>query len=105
MTAIGSFIVNYLIGEQYLSVILPGQAFEKSYDRLGIDHKYMTRTLNDAGAAVNSIVPWGVSGTFIVGALQISALKYIPFAFFPILVPILTILAGFFVKKKGIASK
>lgn len=105
MTAIGSFIVNYLIGEQYLSVILPGQAFEKSYDRLGIDHKYMTRTLNDAGAAVNSIVPWGVSGTFIVGALQISALKYIPFAFFPILVPFLTILAGFFVKKRRIASK
>lgn len=105
LTALGSVGVNYLVGEQYLSIILPGQTFEKSYDRLELPHKYLTRTLNDAGAAVNSIVPWGVSGTFISGALQIEALKYIPFAFFPIIVPLLTIILGFFVKKQTITKK
>lgn len=105
LTALGSVGVNYLVGEQYLSIILPGQTFEKSYDRLELPHKYLTRTLNDAGAAVNSIVPWGVSGTFISGALQIEALKYIPFAFFPIIVPLLTIILGFFVRKQTITKK
>lgn len=105
LTALGSFGVNYLVGEQYLSIILPGQTFEKSYDKLNLPHKYLTRTLNDAGAAVNSIVPWGVSGTFISGALQIEAVEYIPFAFFPIVVPILTIILGFFIKKQTLLNK
>lgn len=99
LTAIGSIGVNYLVGEQYLSIILPGQAFENSYDRLKLPHKYLTRTLNDAGAAVNSIVPWGVSGTFISGALQIEALKYIPFTFFPVIVTLMVIIEGFNLKK------
>lgn len=99
LTAIGSIGVNYLVGEQYLSIILPGQAFEKTYDRLKLPHKYLTRTLNDAGAAVNSIVPWGVSGTFISGALQIEALKYIPFTFFPVIVTLMVIIGGFNLKK------
>lgn len=99
LTAIGSIGVNYLVGEQYLSIILPGQAFENSYDRLKLPHKYLTRTLNDAGAAVNSIVPWGVSGTFISGALQIEALKYIPFTFFPVIVTLMVIIGGFNLKK------
>lgn len=100
LTAIGSIGINYLVGEQYLSIILPGQAFEKTYDKLNLPHKYLTRTLNDAGAAVNSIVPWGVSGTFISGALQIEALKYIPFTFFPIVVTVLTIILMFGIKTK-----
>lgn len=102
-TAIGSVAVNFLVGEQYLSIILPGQSFEKSYDKLDLPHKYLTRTLNDAGAAVNSIVPWGVSGTFISGVMQIAALKYLPFAFFPLLVPVLTVVLGFCIKKKKVA--
>ncbi|KRM53499.1 hypothetical protein FC64_GL000411 [Ligilactobacillus araffinosus DSM 20653] len=64
-----------------------------------LPHKYLTRTLNDAGAAVNSIVPWGVSGTFISGALQIEALKYIPFTFFPVAVILMVIIKGFNLKK------
>lgn len=101
LTALSSIGVNFLVGEQYLSIILPGQAFEKTFARHDISKRYLTRTLNDAGAAVNSIVPWGVSGTFIAGALQINALKYIPFTFFPILVPLLSIILGFFVKKNN----
>lgn len=99
LTAFSSVLVNFLVGEQYLSIILPGQALEKTFDKQHVSRKYLTRTLNDAGAAVNSIVPWGVSGTFITGVLQINAAKYILFAFFPILVALLTIILGFTLKK------
>ncbi|MBU5310252.1 Na+/H+ antiporter NhaC [Ligilactobacillus saerimneri] len=95
MTAITCFGVNFLVGEQYLSVILPGESFKKSFDKAGLPRTYLTRVLNDAGAAVNSIIPWSVSGVFISGTLQISPFKYIPYAFFPIAVPILTIVVGF----------
>lgn len=98
LTALSCIGVNLLVGEQYLSVILPGETFKKSFDRLKLPRRAMTRVLNDAGAAVNSIIPWSVSGTFIAGALQVNALKFIPFAFFPIVVVIITIITGFFLK-------
>ncbi|WP_290033381.1 Na+/H+ antiporter NhaC [Ligilactobacillus cholophilus] len=104
LTALSCIGVNFLVGEQYLSIILPGQAFETSYLKQNLPHQYLTRTLNDAGAAVNAIVPWGVSGTFIAGALQIDAMKYIPYAFFPLLVPVITIIIGFFMKKRQLET-
>lgn len=95
MTTITCIGVNFLVGEQYLSVILPGESFKSSFDKMNLPRTRLTRTLNDAGAAVNSIIPWSVSGVFIQGALQVSPVKYIPYSFFPLFVPIFTVLAGF----------
>ncbi|MCZ2492824.1 Na+/H+ antiporter NhaC [Dellaglioa sp. TMW 2.2533] len=99
VTAVSSVGINFLIGEQYLSIILPGETFKEAFERNDIDKKYLTRTLADAGAAVNSLVPWGVSGTFISGALKINAFDYLPYAFFPILCPIITVLLGYIIVK------
>ena len=106
-TAITCVGVNLIVGEHYLAIILPGQSFLKSFDQLGLKRKFLTRILNDAGAAVNAIVPWSVSGVFIAGALQINPLKFIPWTFFPFLVTILAVITGMFLKvpKKVAASR
>lgn len=105
-TAITCFGVNFLVGEQYLSVILPGESFKKSFEKMHLPATYLTRVLNDAGAAVNSIIPWSVSGVFISGTLQIRPFKYIPYSFFPITVPILTIIVGFILgHRKRVVSR
>lgn len=103
-TAITCIGVNLLIGEHYLAIILPGQSFLGYFDKLGIQRKFLTRILNDAGAAVNAIVPWSVSGVFIAGALQINPLKFIPWTFFPFLVTILVIITGAFLKAKPVSA-
>ena len=100
LTALSSIMINILVGEQYLSIILPGKTFKDSFESLGLSKKYLTRTLADAGTAVNAIIPWGVSGTFIMGALKVSTLAYFPYAFFPLLCPIITILLGLTLKNK-----
>jgi NhaC family Na+:H+ antiporter len=97
-TALTCIGVNLLVGEHYLAIILPGQSFLPSFDKLGLKRVDLTRILNDAGAAVNAIVPWSVSGVFIASTLQINPLSFIPWAFFPFLVTILTIIAGMLVK-------
>ena len=97
-TAITCLGVNLMIGEHYLAIILPGQSFIHASDNLGIPRELFTRILNDAGAAVNAIVPWSVSGVFITGALQINPLQFIPWAFFPFIVTILCLITGMFVK-------
>lgn len=100
LTCIG---VNLLVGEHYLAIILPGESFKEAFDHHNLPRTALTRVLNDAGAAINAVVPWSVSGVFIAGTLQVNPLDFIPFAIFPFLVTALCILAGFVnvIKKKA----
>lgn len=91
LTAIG---VNILIGEQYLSILLTGQAFQGPYEKLGLEGKNLSRVMEDAGTVVNPLVPWSVCGIFITSVLGVSTLEYLPFAFFCLLSPVLTVLFG-----------
>lgn len=43
---------------------------------------------------MNPLVPWSVCGVFIANVLDVPTVAYLPFAFFCILSPILTILFG-----------
>ncbi|MCM3742558.1 Na+/H+ antiporter NhaC [Sporosarcina luteola] len=92
MTAIG---INVLIGEQYLSILLTGQAFRTQYEKVGLANKNLSRVMEDAGTVVNPLVPWSVCGIFITKVLGVSTVDYFPFAFFCLLSPILTILFGY----------
>lgn len=103
-TALSCIGINLIVGEQYLSIILPGETFKRSFDDVGLSKTYLTRTLADSGATVNSLVPWGVSGTFIMGTMKVSAWHYLPFAFFSILAPVFTILGGFLLNRRRVKN-
>lgn len=90
-TAIG---VNLAIGEQYLSILLTGQSFAPHFEKNGLAMKNLSRVMEDAGTVINPLVPWGVCGIFISTTLGIPVMSYIPFAFFCLLSPILTIIFG-----------
>ena len=90
-TAIG---INVLIGEQYLSILLTGEAFKEKYKEMGLHPKSLSRVMEDAGTVINPLVPWSVCGLFIASMLEISVIDYLPFAFFCLLSPVLTILFG-----------
>lgn len=90
-TAIG---VNVLIGEQYLSILLPSETFQKQFEKVGLTNKNLARTVEDAGTVVNPLVPWSVCGIFIAGVLHVQTIDYAPFAIFCLLSPILTIIFG-----------
>ena len=93
-TAAASIGVNFLVGEQYLSILLPGNAFAPAYERAGLHPKNLSRVLEDAGTVVNPLVPWSVCGIFISTVLGVPTIEYFPYVFFCLLSPILTILFG-----------
>jgi len=86
--------VNTLIGEQYLSILLTGEAFKEQFAKVGLAPKNLSRVMEDAGTVVNPLVPWSVCGIFIASVLDISTVSYLPFTFFCLLGPILTIIFG-----------
>ncbi|BAC14830.1 Na(+):H(+) antiporter [Oceanobacillus iheyensis HTE831] len=93
-SALNAIGVNLLVGEQYLSILLTTETFQPQYQKLGLANKNLSRVAEDAGTVVNPLVPWSVCGVFIASVLGVPTLAYLPFAFFCLLCPILTILFG-----------
>lgn len=91
LTAIG---INILIGEQYLSLLLTGEAFKGKFRELSLHPKNLARAMEDAGTVVNPLVPWSVCGLFITSVLGVATIDYLPYALFCLLCPVLTILFG-----------
>ena len=92
MTSIG---VNLFIGEQFLSVILPGNAFKETYQKAGFDPTVLGRTLEDGGIVINYLVPWGIAGSFVASTFGIPTLTYLPFVFFSLLSPVFSMVSAF----------
>lgn len=91
LSAIG---INLLVGEQYLSILLTGTTFRDHFEKAGLHPKNLSRVLEDAGTVVNPLVPWSVCGVFLTGVLGVSTVDYLPFAFFCLASPLLTIFFG-----------
>lgn len=98
ITSLTAIAVNGLIGEQYLSIILPGEAYKNSFNKQLISPAYLSRTLCDSGSTTNPLIPWGVSAVFISSTLGVSTIKYLPYAIFCYTLPLTTIIFSFFIK-------
>lgn len=93
-TAGTAITINFLVGEQYLSILLTGSSFKERYKKMGLHGKNLSRILEDAGTVVNPLVPWSVCGVFLTGVLGVETLSYLPFTFFCLLSPIITMVFG-----------
>ncbi|CAM3046450.1 Na+/H+ antiporter NhaC [Lactiplantibacillus plajomi] len=92
LTCIG---VNVFVGEQFLSIILPGRAFRKAFNDGGLAGQALGRVLEDGGTVINYLVPWGVGGVFLATTLGVPTVDYLPFTFFSLLCPIISVISGF----------
>nr|WP_263323857.1 Na+/H+ antiporter NhaC family protein [Neobacillus sp. Marseille-Q6967] len=93
-TAGMAITVNLILGEQYLSILLPGNAFKEHFKNAGLEPKHLSRVLEDAGTVVNPLVPWSVCGVFLASVLGVPVTQYFPFAFFCLISPFITIFFG-----------
>nr|WP_170177428.1 Na+/H+ antiporter NhaC family protein [Lactiplantibacillus modestisalitolerans] len=92
LTCIG---VNVFVGEQFLSIILPGRAFRKAFNDGGLAGQALGRVLEDGGTVINYLVPWGVGGVFLATTLGVPTVDYLPFTFFSLLCPVISVISGF----------
>jgi NhaC family Na+:H+ antiporter len=91
-TCIGT---NVLAADQYLSLVIPGQMFVKSYENRDLSTLNLARTLEDSGTLTSALVPWNTCGAYMSATLGVSTFLYAPFAFFNILCPIIAIIYGY----------
>lgn len=94
VTLLSSIGVNIFIGEQFLSVILPGNAFKESFKEKNIDPVVLSRTLEDGGTVINYLIPWGIAGSFVASTFGVPTLTYLPFVFFSLFSPLFSIISA-----------
>lgn len=89
-------IVLTIIGVSgYISLIMTGELFRKPYLKQRMDLCNLSRTCEDGGTMICSIVPFSTSGLFYAGALGVPVLSYLPWHFMAFICPVLAIIYGF----------
>ncbi len=69
-------IANMLTSSQYAACFIIGDAFRSKYDQLGLPRKILSRSLEDTGTMIESIVPWHPAAIFMMSTLNVSWSEY-----------------------------
>jgi NhaC family Na+:H+ antiporter len=92
VTCIGA---NIITSDQYISLVLPGRMYKMEYKKRNLDMKNLSRTLEDSGTITSPLVPWNTCGAYMSGTLGVATLAYLPFCFFNLICPIISVAYGF----------
>lgn len=83
--------LNVTASDQYLAIVIPGRMFADTYRKYNLDPKNLSRTLEDSATVTSPLVPWNTCGAYHAGVLGIATLAYLPYCFFNIISPMMTI--------------
>jgi Na+:H+ antiporter, NhaC family len=90
-TISSSFIINLTASDQYLSLVLPGRMFKPTYEKFGLAPQNLSRSLEDGGTITSVLVPWNTCGAYFSTILGVSTAAYLPFCFFNLISPLMSI--------------
>jgi NhaC family Na+:H+ antiporter len=105
-STVGSCLaLNITASDQYLAIVVPGKMFAKAYKDKGLAPENLSRALEDAGTVTSVLIPWNTCGAYQSGTLGVSTLDYLPYAFFNILSPFMTLIfAAFNIKIRQLVT-
>jgi NhaC family Na+:H+ antiporter len=91
-TAIG---LNIVAGDQYVAIVMPSRVYRLAFEKRGIAPRMLSRTVEDAGTVTSPLVPWNSCGAYMAGVLGVATISYLPYAFFNLLSPVISLIYGF----------
>jgi NhaC family Na+:H+ antiporter len=95
-TACTCIFFNITTSDQYMSIIVPGRMFADTYTEKGLAPENLSRTLEDSGTVTSVLIPWNSCGAAQSAVLGVATLAYLPFCFFNLISPLMTIAYGYF---------
>lgn len=82
---------NMITGDQYLSILLTSSLYKKLYQERGYDSKLLSRSVEDSATVVSVLIPWNSCGMTQATVLKVPTLEYLPYCFFNIISPLMSI--------------
>lgn len=87
--------INIVAADQYIAIVLPGKMYRAEFARRKLDPKNLSRIIEDSGTLTSPLVPWNTCGAYMAAALGVSTLAYLPFVFFNLINPLVSVVYGF----------
>lgn len=75
-TLLASAFTNAMTSSQYANSFIVAESFKNKYDALQVDRKVLSRSLEDSGTMIESLVPWSTTAVFIYATLDVSITDY-----------------------------
>lgn len=86
--------LNLATADQYISIILTGNMFKEIYRKNGYESRLLSRTTEDAVTVTSVLIPWNTCGMTQATILSVPTLTYLPYCFFNLLSPLMSILVA-----------
>ena len=83
---------------QFVSIYLKkiyGLEYSNFYKEKGLSPENLSRTLEDSGTVTSVLIPWNTCGAYHSSVLGVSTLTYLPYCFFNIISPFMTVLFAY----------
>ena len=91
-TVFTGLLLNLTTGDQFISIVLTADMFKDVYDKQGYEARLLSRTTEDAVTVTSVLVPWNTCGMTQATVLGVPTLTYLPYCFFNLLCPCMTLL-------------
>ncbi|MCR5680662.1 MAG: sodium:proton antiporter [Prevotella sp.] len=93
-TAGTGFFLNITTGDQFISIVLTANMFQNVYERQGYEPRLLSRTAEDSATVTSVLVPWNTCGMTQSTVLGVATIAYLPYCFFNLLSPLMTIIVA-----------
>ena len=93
-TVLSGVTLNGTTSDQYISILLTGSVFRGIYSKNKLEHRLLSRATEDSATVTSVLIPWNSCGMVQSTVLGVATLTYLPFCFFNILSPLMSILVA-----------
>ena len=93
-TASTGLFLNITTGDQFISIVLTANMFQNVYEQQGYEARLLSRTAEDSATVTSVLVPWNTCGMTQSTVLGVPTIAYLPYCFFNILSPVMTIVVA-----------
>ncbi len=90
-TVVSGLFLNLTTADQYIGIVLTGEMFKDVYARKGYESRLLSRTIEDAVTVTSPLIPWNTCGMTQATVLNVSTFTYLPYAFFNLISPLMSI--------------
>ena len=95
-TVTSGVVLNASTSDQYISILLTSSVFRDIYDKLGLERKLLSRATEDSATVTSVLIPWSTCGMVQSTVLGVATLSYLPFCFFNLISPFMSVVMAIF---------
>ena len=91
-----------------MGILLSGNVFREIYDKNGLERRLLSRATEDSVTVTSALIPWNSCGMTQSTVLGVATLTYLPYCFFNLLSPLMSIIiaiTGYKIKSRIIPER